>query len=74
VAEKPHEIPAQCIAYPRGSIAALAQFMTLQRINVIDAAARRIVNDCAINEFDLAWIIIGWNFITFALIREEIAE
>jgi hypothetical protein len=44
-------------------------------INVLNAAVCRIINNGAINNFNLSWlVIIWWNFIALALIRKQVSE
>jgi hypothetical protein len=78
MANKSGEIPADNIAYTLSIttvVISSVRFMTLYGVNVLDAAARRSVNDCAINEFNLGrLVIIGRNFITFSLVREQITK
>lgn len=51
-------------------------FMMLYRINVLDAAACRIVDNCAVNKFDLGRLVIIARryFVAFALVREQITK
>lgn len=80
MAEKFNEISANHIVYSFSIttlfvIDNIVGFMMFYGINVLNAAVCRIINNGAINNFNLSWlVIIWWNFIALALIREQVSE